>query len=335
MTTVAMLALAVFLAVLFPADKKAKSGSFFDRDAAGSLRGFWCLIIALVHVPAQWQNPIQDLMGSFAYVGVTFFFMTSSYGLVQGVQTHGVEYLTHGFWRRRLRRLLIPMVMVNVLAFLAGGAVSGSWDVTRLLQITGFVRQLLLLYGLTWLVFVLPCERKQEILCLAVVLLSLALYVLPWNFFAWPVETLGYLYGILLAKYRTALCGFARKRWFWLCLCLCVACALLGAAYLSWKQTVFFGDYLLRAVLGAAITALVLAAHTKLPVGNFISRFLGRLSYEIYLLHEAVFLTLLAVFPQWTQGVMIVPALALTVAAAVAVNAAQHLFERKKTWQKN
>lgn len=37
------------------------------------LKGFWCIIVVLVHVPVAYQNRIQDILGSFAYVGVTFF----------------------------------------------------------------------------------------------------------------------------------------------------------------------------------------------------------------------------------------------------------------------
>lgn len=52
-------------------------------------------------------------MGSFAYIGVTFFFMTSAYGLKVGAKKNPDS--TKVFWRRRLPKLLIPMFLVNVL----------------------------------------------------------------------------------------------------------------------------------------------------------------------------------------------------------------------------
>lgn len=78
-----------------------------------AMRGFWCIIVILVHIPAVYQNRIQDLMGSFAYIGVTFFFMTSAYGLKVGAKKNPDS--TKVFWRRRLPKLLIPMFLVNVL----------------------------------------------------------------------------------------------------------------------------------------------------------------------------------------------------------------------------
>lgn len=51
----------------------------------------------LVHVPYAYQNRIQGMIGSFAYIGVTFFFMTSSYGLALSL-TKKPEKIKH-FWR--------------------------------------------------------------------------------------------------------------------------------------------------------------------------------------------------------------------------------------------
>lgn len=56
--------------------------SFMSIEDTTFLRGFWCIIVVLVHVPEAYQNGIQDMLGSFAYIGVTFFFMTSAYGLI-------------------------------------------------------------------------------------------------------------------------------------------------------------------------------------------------------------------------------------------------------------
>lgn len=41
---------------------------FFNKENSNALRGFWCLIVVLVHVPGAYQNRIQDIIGSFAYI---------------------------------------------------------------------------------------------------------------------------------------------------------------------------------------------------------------------------------------------------------------------------
>ena len=71
--------LIVFLCVtIFGAKYDKNKTKFFSYDDTKILRGFWCIIIVLVHVPADFQNKIQDMLGSFAYIGVTFFFMASA-----------------------------------------------------------------------------------------------------------------------------------------------------------------------------------------------------------------------------------------------------------------
>ena len=87
LTTCIMLLIVAFLGFLILyIDFKGKQSDFFDLENSACMRGFWSIIVMLVHVPTQFQNQIQDMLGSFAYIGVTFFFMTSSYGLMQWIQ---------------------------------------------------------------------------------------------------------------------------------------------------------------------------------------------------------------------------------------------------------
>ena len=99
------------------------SAHFFDIDNTNAMRGFWCLIVILVHIPAAYQNPIQDMLGSFAYIGVTFFFMTSAYGLSLAQKKNPNSI--YSFWRRRLPKLLIPCLVVNVVGLFFNAIVGG------------------------------------------------------------------------------------------------------------------------------------------------------------------------------------------------------------------
>ena len=94
---------------------------------------------------------------------------------------------------------------------------------------------------------------------------------------------------------------------------------LLGVAYLRFKPVKFYGDYLLRILLGVALTAFVMEAVSGFKVGNRINRFLGSVSYEVYLIHETAFATLILVNPELDSGVFIVSAIALAVAAGYAL----------------
>lgn len=67
-------------------------------------------------------------------------------------------------------------------------------------------------------------------------------------------------------------------------------------AFIPEEQAVaVWGDYLLRIVLGMAITAFIFTLIGKLKVGNKATDFLGSISYEVYLIQRAAFIFMAAV----------------------------------------
>lgn len=94
----------------------------------------------------------------------------------------------------------------------------------------------------------------------------------------------------------------------------------LGVAYLKLKPVAVFGDYLLKIVLGIAITAFMFEAIAKLRVGNKVNSFLGGVSYEVYLLHHGVFALLTVIDSDMNSGVFVITSVAATVVLAYALN---------------
>ena len=302
-------------------DTKGKKNSFFDMDTTTTMRGFWCLIVMLVHVPALYQNPIQDMLGSFAYIGVSFFFMTSSYGLVLSVRKNPASL--EEFWKRRLPKLLLPMLAVNVLT-LAADCVMGKADVWTLVRITGFVRQLLLFYLVFWIVFRIPGlnqNQREWILCGCVVVLSLLIYWLDGMYlFSWPVESFGFLYGVLLARYADTFIKKTSSRWLIKCTVGCVAALLLGVLYLKTKHVAFWGDYMIKIMLGIGILLFMLCVNTRYSMGNRVGRFLGGISYEVYLVHSLVYQCVHYIVKGLDSGVYVLICMVITVAVSVLVH---------------
>ena len=115
------------------------------------MRGFWCLVVILVHTPAMYQNTIQDMIGSFAYIGVTFFFMTSGYGLKLGVQKNP-ESISF-FWRKRLPKLLIPYYLISLFSCVVKLYEGEKVNWLRLPLVSGWVAWLLICYFMFWLLY--------------------------------------------------------------------------------------------------------------------------------------------------------------------------------------
>ncbi len=146
----AVLILFLAIALLYKAEYATGSTHLFNKQNSTAMRGFWCLIVILVHIPAAYQNRIQDMIGSFAYIGVTFFFMTSAYGLKLGIKNNP-ESIRH-FWRKRLPKLLVPMFLVNMIAILFGFMENTSVSPWILIKVNGWVWWLLVCYVIFWTV---------------------------------------------------------------------------------------------------------------------------------------------------------------------------------------
>lgn len=149
-TIMALIVLFLAFELLYKAEYISDGSYLFDKQNSNAMRGFWCLIVILVHIPATYQNRIQDMLGSFAYIGVTFFFMTSAYGLRLGIEKEpsSIRY----FWRKRLPRLLIPMFLVNVVSLVFRLIEGNEISLRALVNINGWVQWLLVCYVIFWAV---------------------------------------------------------------------------------------------------------------------------------------------------------------------------------------
>ena len=307
------------LGLLLAGAKYSPDGAhFFDRENSGAMRGFWCLIVALVHVPAGYQNRLQDMIGSFAYVGVTFFFLTSAYGLRLAAEKRpeSIRY----FWRHRLPKLLVPCVLANAVrmaAYAAGGSRVSPW---MLVRIGGWVRWLLVCYLIFWLCYRFLSEKYRDwAVCGLAAVFSLAVYGMKPDTTTWCPEVLGFAWGILLGRWKNRFTGWTDKGWLAKNAGLCLLAGILGAGYLMGKGIPFWGDYVLKIVLGVAILGFVLGLNTKISMGNRVSRLLGTISYEVFLLHDVSFFVLEKAFPGLNSGVFILMSLLVTAALSLAV----------------
>ena len=150
-SNVIMVGIVIFLAMTLVAGAQVREDGqhFFDINNSNALRGFWCLIVVLVHIPVAHQNSIQDMVGSFAYVGVTFFFMTSAYGLK--LQMRKSPNRIKMFWKRRLPKLLISCFVVNLLNILVNEITNREITILSLFKINNWVVWLLVCYFFFWI----------------------------------------------------------------------------------------------------------------------------------------------------------------------------------------
>lgn len=185
-TYIIMVCMVIFLTLTLFCGAELQPGNehFFDKANTSAMRGFWSLIVVLVHTPLLYQNKIQDILGSFAYVGVTFFFMTSAFGLKLNVSKSMNSIKV--FWKRRLLRLLVPNFLINTLAVTLEMVEKNSFDWKRLISIDGWVQWILICYLIFWIVYRFGLERYRDtVICGLIIIFSLVVYLLKKEF---PVQ---------------------------------------------------------------------------------------------------------------------------------------------------
>lgn len=276
---------------------RLEDGHFFSKQYTDVLKGLCCLIVIYVHVHSERGNALQDAIGSFAYVAVTFFFLVSAYGMMAGVERKG-NYLK-SFWRNRLVSLLIPCLLINITGFVLNWIVLEKASATALYSINSYV--LVLLQWCVWFYIVQWCRQKwfaenkvltDSLLIAGVVITSLYLY-----FFVdaevsaeagWCFERLGLVWGVLLYRYFDVVTAWMQKSRAVKVTVLLLLGGFLGVSYLKFKLVYFWGAYLLKIVLGFTLLLLLFTATSNRRFGDKVSNWLGSISYEVYLSHGMV-----------------------------------------------
>ena len=313
--------LTLMLTLLFPLAfcliplKKGSSSEecpFFSKDYTDVLKGICCIVVVYVHTKNG--NPVQDAIGSFAYVCVTLFFLFSSYGMLLSVEKKA-DYLKH-FWRNRLSALLIPMLLINIAGFACGYVKMGLFHAGALYSLNGYVR--VLLEFCLWFYLVEMAKKKwfprnyvlgDLLLIVGIVVSSLCLYLFVEAEFSaqngWPFERIGLVWGILLYRYYGKFIAWTQKHRLIKVVLFFLLCGCLGVMYLKFKIVFFWGAYLLKIVLGLFLIVFLFILTEKRIFANKVSSWLGGISYEVYLSHGMI-MGLMAYFcPSLDSGVFI------------------------------
>lgn len=308
--------------VLYKAKIVDKNDDFFGISLTSAMRGMWCLVIILVHIPESYQNPIQDMISSFGYIGVTFFFMTSGYGLKLGIISK--HELTHGFWKRRLPKLIIPyIVAILIYLLLSIGNNEGiNWYIFY--SVGGWVLWLIICYLIFWTIysFKLFGIYKDIAISVIIILFSTTMFLVgdDIGFTTWTTEIYGFIWGILLANNKNKFVEYSLEKWSIKTAISCLLAAAFGIMYLKLKLIYFIGSYVLKIVLGIAILMFILMLTSRIYFGNRIVLFIGRISYEVFLCHGIAIKVLEILIPGVQSGLFIALVLVFTIVVATIVH---------------
>lgn len=332
----AVIPLLMLLAV-FPGSRKDTEGAFFfGKEYTRTLKGLCAVVVMMVHVPEHLGNPLQDAMGSFAFVAVTCFFLVSAYGMHYSL-THKEDYLRH-FWRNRLSSLLVPQLLVNVFFCIVYGVLfllDGPLDApgaSVLMHLDVYVLLLLLYCVLFYILALLFGNAGKKgrfirdlLLVVVVTASSLAAYFMSsgndsFQLNMWPYERMGLVWGLLLFAFFPLVCDFFKRGRLTKILTAALLCLLCGFLYLKFKHVFFWGEYMIKLLLGVLLVSFLFLLSQGQVFSNALSRFLGDISYEMYLLHPVMFFILASVLPSMRSGLFILLSFACTILFAYLIH---------------
>ena len=320
--------------------RRDNTGSFFfSKDYTTVLKGLASIVVVFVHFPTSMQNPLQDTIGSFAYVAVTIFFLISAYGMLFGsvkkTSTTGYDIKLDGkkYWTNRLSSLIIPNLLINIV-FIIIGLLFFNYTADKslkMLNLNGYV-WVLLQYCVLFFVCMWFCKKfgiKLRTICIVMACIVAVSGLLLYLFsdpdvnsseLQWCFERYGLIWGIGLFMMFKSVSKFLTKKTFFKCIIFVILSGILGVAYLKYKAVWFFGQFALKILLGLALIITIFLATYKFRFCNKAALYLGSISYEIYLSHGFVTGLVSHFMPGYPSGVCILTVFALTILFSAAIH---------------
>lgn len=292
-----------------------------------AVQGVCAVLIILHHLS---QNLTEStFLSCFEEIGVLMvgvFFFFSGYGLFTSLKTKD-NYLK-GFFRKRLPKILVPFYTVTIVFFITSLKAGEHYDLRRIIEVfTGwrfindhmwYIIEILILYIIFYIVFRLikqdiPAIILMTVITAAIVVWSLRLghgedYSCKYWFMGewWYNTTMMFIVGIWVAKFARPLAAFARKFYYVLLPVMVVLTVVFYRlthwaleeysywmeypGYMGYKEKYICLSLQLPMVIFFVLAVVLIMM--KVNFNNFIMRFLGMISLELYLIHNLIRLNL-------------------------------------------
>ena len=258
------------------------------------LRGILAILIICTHF-GPFYSPQWSLIDTWSWFGgpvVGCFFFLSGYGLAISYIKKGNTYID-SFLRKRFVKILPPFILMTLIAIAHNYFAYGTTPWQALIYLTKGITPL----ATSWYIYVLilfylafffsavisKSPRLTGISLIVFTLIySVTLHKIGWGGW-WISSTPSFIIGYYAASYQTEINSFLRRHAI-IILPLSII-TLIGAAFAAHHHREIFQPLQTSAV---SISVYLCLLFVKLPQ-NAILKFLGSISYEIYLVQGFMF----------------------------------------------
>ena len=313
-----------------------KDSGYLSKEQTCAVNGFFVLLVFLRHTVdyiqiGPWDGIFDAINTRLDQLIVVPFLFYSGYGIMCSILRKGQRYVSAMPWNR-LFKVWYHFALAVALYALVALCIGKEYGITRiLLSFTGwdsignsnwYIFATMVMYLFTWLSFTV--FRKNHRLAAAMLAILAVGYILVmrrckgiW----WYDTALVYPAGVLYGLYQEPIDGLLKKKaWLpWLGLALCGIA--FGLCFRLQRGLVW------REGMAVAFALTVLCATMIFKIGNPLLTFLGKYTFEIYILQRIPMILLKNLFSN--QYVYLAVSFCLTLLLAAAFH---KLLNRMDGW---
>lgn len=274
---------------------------YLGVQSTNGLKGFLALCIVFHHL-SKWVTTGTEF-SNFSYMGtyiVSVFFFLSGYGLY--MQNERKENYLDNFLVKRLLKILIPFIIISSI-YLVYGSINGQvlsssffidlFKKGRTIIYNGwFVDVIILMYIFFYISFKLFRNKTISITINILLIIVYIVFAVKLGYDFWIYNSsLPFILGLIWAKNKKYIDGILNNYYF------IILVIILGVLFLSHKYEVILErihrvdnySYAFAANLDNIIfTLFFILIVRKIDFSNKYLLFLGKISFELYMIHGLV-----------------------------------------------
>lgn len=278
----------------FKIDKKESYSKALSYESTLVIKGICSVEIIIGHIGLELSDKL--ILYPFRKAGVLIvgiFFFISGYGLMQSL-IHKKNYLEH-FIKKRLLIILIPVGIVCILSsvlftILFQNEDKNIWSiiVQILSSINWFIWEIIIYYVLFGILYKkFNTIDATKLMFLSTVCIISICYVIGMDN-PWYGSNLCFPLGIFVANNMEVFEKWNKKKGKLKTLVLVLLLFISIVLFYILPEHSIVGSLLGRNLAAVCFTLLVINVLSKLQIGNKLTKFLGDISFEVYLIHPLV-----------------------------------------------
>ena len=291
-----ILLLIVVLISLLPVNN-----NYLNVKSTNGLKGFLALGIVFHHL-SQWVTTGVEF-SNFNYMGtyiVSAFFFLSGYGLY--IQNERKEGYLDNFLVKRLSRILIPFIFISsiylIYRSINGQALTASFFMSlfkkgsTVIYNGWFVDIIILMYVFFYISFKIFSNRTVAILVNTLLIGGYIILAIKLGYgFWWYNSSLPFVLGLLWAKHKKYIDEVLNKYYFIVLVCITGLLFISHQYDIVYKKLHLVDSYsyaFLANIDNVIFTIFFILIVRKIDFSNKYLLFLGRVSFELYMIHGLV-----------------------------------------------